>query len=131
MTSLLALNEKNLAVSLEKHSVLVTLITPDGSTLDTSANDGAALTGQVWHETSRLDPETGETFIINQPIVVLRRSSLSQVPAPGETWLVKVPVSPLEGAPIEDFVIDPTRSPEGGKSLGFIKLYLRRTEQQP
>ena len=131
MTSLLALNEKDLAVSLEKHSVLVTLIAPDGSTIDTSANDGAALTGQVWHETSRLDPETGETFIINQPIVVLRRSSLSQVPAPGETWLVKVPVSPLEGAPIEDFVIDPTRSPEGGKSLGFIKLYLRRVDQQP
>jgi len=128
-TSLLALNESNLATTLEKHSVPISLIAPDGTTIDTSENDGEPLKGQVWHETSRIDPETGETIVINNPHVVIRRSSLSRVPEPGEKWLVKVPTSPLDGAATEDFIIDATRSPEGGKSLGFIKLYLRRVQQ--
>jgi len=129
MPNLLALNEKNLALTLEENSVPVTLIAPDGTTIDTSENDGEQLKGQVWHETNRIDPDTGETVVINHPYVVLRRSSLSRVPVPGEKWLVKIPTSPLEGAATEDFMFDPTRAPEGGKSLGFIKLYLRRAEQ--
>ena len=67
--------------------------------------------------------------MVNNPIVVLRRSSLERVPVAGEKWLVKIPIDPVEGSTIDDFIIDPTRPPEGGRSIGFIRLYLRKAEQ--
>ncbi len=124
--------EADLKTSLEKDWGLpVVLISPDGDTIDTSENSGEPLTGQILYDTVRVNPETGEPVIVNNPIVTLRRSSLSRVPAAGEKWVVKIPVDPDPDADIADFVISKARPPEGGRSIGFIKLFLQKAKQTP
>ena len=124
--------EADLATSLEKDWGLpVVLISPDGEVVDTSENSGKALTGQVLYDTVTTNPETGESVIVNNPIVTLRRSSLSRVPIPGETWIVKIPVDPDPDADLTEFVSSKVRSPEGGRSIGFIKLFLQKAKQTP
>jgi hypothetical protein len=116
--------ESDLAVSLEGDWALpVELVTPDGEVIDDIPG------AQILYDTVRVNPDTGEEMVVNNPIVVLRRSSLSRVPQPGEVWAVRIPVTPSTTAPLADFVIDPTRPPEGGASIGFIRLYLRKAKQ--
>ena len=115
--------ESDLSFTLEgAFGLPVTLIAPDGSIQDD-------LVGQVLYDTVRINPETGEEMVVNNPVVVLRRSSLDRIPLPGEKWIVKIPVDPSITATLEDFMIDETRPPEGGRSIGFIRLYLRRAQQ--
>lgn len=124
--------EADLGTSLEKDWGLpVVLISPDGEIIDTSENSGEALTGQVLYDTVTTNPETGESVIVNNPIVTLRRSSLSRVPAPTERWIVKIPITPDPDADLVEFVLSSVRSPEGGRSIGFIKLFLQKAKQTP
>ena len=121
--------ETDLKTSLEGvWGLPVVLISPDGEVINTSLN-GGDLFGQVLYDTIRVNPETGEPMVVGNPIVTLRRSSLSRVPVSGEKWIVKIPTDPSETATLEDFINDPTRPVEGGRSIGFIKLYLRRARQ--
>lgn len=122
--------EADLQVSLEgAWGLPVVLIDPAGNRIDTSENTGDPLTGQVLFDTVRVNPDTGDNMVIGNPVVTLRRSSLSRIPAPGERWLVKIPASSSTTAALDDFIIDSSRAPEGGKSIGFIRLYLRRAKQ--
>ena len=115
--------EQDLAYSLEGDWALpVTLISPDG---ETQADIG----GQVLYDTVRVNPDTGEDMVVNKPVVSLRRSSLDRVPVEGEKWIVKIPLDPRTDAALADFMLDPTRPPEGGRSIGFIRLYLRKVIQ--
>lgn len=124
--------EADLATTLEKEWGLpVVLISPDGEIINTSVNSGEVLVGQVLYDTVMTNPATGEPVIVNNPIVTLRRSSLSRVPAPGEKWIVKIPITPDPDASLTEFVVSPTRSSEGGRSIGFIKLFLRKAKQTP
>jgi hypothetical protein len=107
----------------------VVLIDPDGNIIDTTLNDTGVLRGQINYETMDIDPQTGADMVVNLPVVALRRSSLSRVPEAGEKWFVKIPVSPVEGAAIEDFILSETRPPEGGAGIGFVRLYLQRAAQ--
>jgi hypothetical protein len=121
--------ELDLATTLEGgFSLPVELVDPDGNEITTSLN-GGDLRGQIIYDTTKLNPDTGEEMVINKPVVSLRRSSLARVPAAGENWFVRIPVDPKTTADKESFVFDPTRPPEGGRSLGFIRIYLRRAEQ--
>ena len=106
----------------------VVLISPDGAVIDTSTH-GGPLVGQINYETIVVNPDTGEEIAVNTPNVSLRRSSLSRVPIAGEKWIVRIPISPLAGAPTEDFLISATQPPRGGATIGFIRLYLQKTEQ--
>lgn len=122
--------ESDLGKTLEgEFGLPVELIGP-GVKITTSANDGLPLKGQVMFDYVRQNPDTGQDIIVNNPVVTLRRSSLLKVPKAGEKWLVKIPTSPSTTAPLEDFMIDPDTPPEGGKSLGTIRLYLRKAVQQ-
>jgi hypothetical protein len=106
----------------------VILISPDGATQDKSANDATAdLTGQILYDTTVIDPETGLQMIVSTPVVTLRRSSLTRVPVAGENWIVQIPETPDASAIKTDHVL--ARAPEGGKSIGFVRLYLNRVEQ--
>jgi len=107
----------------------VVLIDPDGNTIDTSENDGLPLVGQVLYDTVVTDPATGGTVVIDEPVVTLRRSSLSRVPAPGENWAVRIPLTPSATGDLVTHLIDPSKSPEGGASIGFIRLYLKKAAQ--
>ena len=122
VTNLRERAEADLAVTLQgEFALTVQLTDPDG--IITTAD------GQVLYDTVTMNPETGETVVANNPIVTLRRSTLSRVPEPGEAWLIKIPTTPSTTAELEDFIIDSDRSPEGGRSIGFIRLYLRRVQQ--
>ena len=123
--------EADLFVSLEgAFGLPVELIAPDGTSITLSENDGETLVGQVLYDTVRINPETGEDVVVNNPVVTLRRSSLSRIPVAGEKWVVKIPTTPSVAADKSLFVIDPTRPPESGASIGFIKLYLRKAQQK-
>lgn len=114
--------ERDLAVTLEGRWALpVNLTAPDGSL--------QAVRGQILYDIVRMNPDTGEDVVISTPVVTLRRSSLDRVPVAGENWLVEIPIQPAEDAPTAQYVLSPTRPPEGGRSLGFIRLYLQEVEQ--
>lgn len=99
----------------------VTLTAPDGERY-------TGLTGQVLYDIVRLNPDTGERITVSTPVVTLRRSSLPRVPQPGENWLVEIPESPLAGAPMVQKVTSGVRPPQGGASLGMIRIYLQDVE---
>lgn len=115
--------ERDLAISLEgQWSLPCDLIDPDGIIY-------TQVPCQFLYDTVIMDPETGERAVSNEPIAVFRRSTLSRVPVAGEKWLIRAPEYPSPDAPLVDFIISATRPPEGGASLGIIRLYLRKAEQ--
>lgn len=114
--------ETDLAVTLEGDFGLpVELTGPDGLT--------QSVTGQVLFDHRELNPDTGEEIVIAEPVVTLRRASLSRIPQPGETWFVKIPQTPSTSATLAPYVINRDRPPEGGGSIGFIRLYLQKARQ--
>jgi len=84
--------------------------------------------GQVLYDTVEENPETGGTMIVHSPVVTVRRSSLSPVPQPGERWAVRIPIEPREDADKVTFVLD--HPSQEGASIGFIRLYLGKIEQE-
>jgi len=126
--NLRVLSESQLGISLEGvWGLPVSLMAPDGTIINTSQNDGLPLVGQILYDTIKINPETGDQIIVNNPVVTLRRSSLSRVPKGGERWLVSIPVRPDPLAEKAQFVTE--SPPQGGASLGYIKLYLRKVQQ--
>ena len=101
----------------------VTLKSPDGVE-DT-------LMGQVLYDYVKENPDTGGEMVVNKPVVTLRISSLLRVPVNGEKWFIKIPGAPSETAPLVEYMFDGDHPIEGGKSIGFIRLYLRKIEQTP
>lgn len=123
MVNLRELTESQLEKSLEGiWSLPVNLVSPDGVRYDD-------LRGQVLFDIVRVNPETGEDMTVQTPVVTLRRSSLTRIPEPGEKWIVEIPVTPNEAAVKVQYVLSPTRPPEGGASIGFIRLYLQAVKQ--
>ena len=117
------LAEADLATTLEGDFALpVTLIAPDGVKY-------TGLKGQVFYDTNKVNPDTGEMMTVNTPVVTLRRSSLTRIPLPGEKWIVKIPTTPSTTATLEDFIVDQSKAPEGSASIGYIQLFLRRAKQ--
>lgn len=130
--SLRALAEQDLGFTLEgvDWAADVRLIPPDGVPISTTL-DGKPLRGQVLYNVVRQDPMSGERIVADTLVVTVRRSSLRLVPQAGENWIVEVPVSPRVGAPVGQYALTPTRPPEGGAAIGFIRLYLQTVEQTP
>ena len=105
------------------------LISPDGIVYDTDAITGEPLkVTQILYDRVRIVPETGEDLMARDTIVCFSRLSLERVPQPGEKWAIQIPESPTSSV-MADFIISADRSPEGGKSLEQIRLYLQRVEQ--
>ena len=117
-------------LNIKDWSLSVELTDPDGVTYTTDNVTGDPLKAvQILYDYRKLNPDTGEEIVINEPVVTMARTSLARVPLPGENWYMRIPVDPSEGAPLEDFVLNTDRSPEGGRSLGFIRLYPTRVVQ--
>lgn len=122
--NLRTLAENDLALTLEGDwGIPVKLTDPDGVKYETTADD-RPLKGQVLWDRVKIDPDTGEEFVVQEPVVTLRKSSLARVPKYGEKWQVEIPVNPVDLETFETYVFDGrTRSIEGGESLGIIRLY--------
>ena len=109
--------------------LLVGLVSPDGIIHDTDILTGEPLKAVcITYSRVTIIPETGEDMIVPEPIVTLSRLSLARVPKAGENWIVRIPESPTSPT-LVDYMISPTRAPEGGKSLELIRLYLQKVEQ--
>jgi len=108
----------------------VILVSPDAERIETSQITGEPLAGQVLYDTVRMDAESGADVITEEPIITLRRASLSRVPASGERWFIQIPGSPRAGAPLVNYMLDGSRSVQGGRSIGFIRLYPKRADQK-
>jgi hypothetical protein len=121
--------ESDLETTLEGDFGLpVELIAPDGTIYDKSYNDPESLLmGQILYDTLVADPDTGLEVIVHKPVVTLRKSSLEVVPQDGERWAVRIPVIPDRTADKETFLVE--RPTEEGGAIGFIRLYLMKTEQ--
>ena len=116
--------EEDLSHSIEgEWGMPVTLISPDGVIY-------TDLLGQVLNFTQQENPETGEIIVVNKPVIVLRKSSLTRVPLPGEKWVIQYPESPVSGAAITDGFFSSTRAPENGTDIGFMRMYPTETEQE-
>lgn len=127
-----AIIESDLRETLEGDFGLpVELIAPDGTKQLYSANDPTELLqGQILYDSLIQDPNTGLDVVVHKPVVSLRRSSLTTVPdaTPGQNWAVRIPLEPSVSAPKMTFRIG--RVTEGGDSIGFVRLYLERIEQE-
>jgi hypothetical protein len=121
--------ESDLEISLEGDWGLpCELVDPDGNVHNRTVDD-RLLVGQILYNTVGMNPENGEQIISNNPILTLRVSSLERIPAQGEKWIVKIPTIPSTTAPLQNFIIDLSKPLEGGASVGFIRLYLKRAVQ--
>ena len=124
--------EADLHESLEgEWGMPVELTNPDGLTQKLSLNNpDEKLRGQCLYFSRQENPATGEMIIVNQPVVTLRISSLIRVPAAGEKWYIKFATSPRAGSPMRSWVFTPTKAPEHGTDIGFIRIYPQRIEQE-
>jgi hypothetical protein len=93
----------------------IELIAPDGV-------EYTGLTGQVLYDSV----DENDVFS-GHPVAVLRISSLTRVPIDGENWAIKIPESPSTTATLVTYLLD--KPIMHGKSIGFIKLYLTKSEQ--
>lgn len=99
----------------------IIFISPSGVTYD-------AIQGQVLYDSRAVD-DLGIEVIAHNPVVTVRRSSLTRIPLASEkgTWAVQIPETPSPTADTETYLIG--RASEDGGSLGFIRFYLSKTVQ--
>lgn len=114
---------------LEEWGLPVELIAPDGTIYDLKKDTQEKLTGQVLFNRVEFNPDTGEEYTIDDPLVTLRIASLPLVPAPGETWLVRIPESPDPNGALVTYSLTPTKAAKFNRSLGYVILYLQKVEQ--
>ena len=116
--------------NLKNWGLPIVLIDPDGNTYNTDAEtDEQLMALQILYDYKRINPETGEEVTINEPIVTIALSSLSRIPQSGEKWIINMPADPSEVTQYETFIHSSTRAVEGGRSLGFIRLYPQKAKQ--
>lgn len=132
MENLRAQIEADLHESLEgEWGMPVQLTSPDGEEqVHSKNNPSELLRGQVLYFSKREDPATGETVIVPQPVVTLRISSLVRVPLDGENWHIRIPISPVAGAPMRSFTFTSDRAREYGSDIGFIRIYPQLVENE-
>lgn len=117
-----ALIESDLQYTLEgDYGKPVVLIAPDGERVE--------VRGQVLFDTAEFDPETGAMLIYEKPVVTLRRTALSRIPGEKEKWAVIIPASPAATEATEIYSLE--RPVEGGRSIGFLRLYLTKVKESP
>lgn len=112
--------EADLEFTLEgDYGLPIILIAPDGSS--------QTVQGQVLYDTLQFDAQSGVDVVVEKPIVTVRRTSLTRIPAAGERWAIQIPSTPDPDADKTTYLWDKVPV-EGGRSIGFIRLYLTKTE---
>ena len=126
MISVPALSEADLGDTLEGEcSMPVSLISPDGAKTDQSVN-GGPLRGFVRRSYMDTREKSGDKVTVNAPVVKLRITSLLQIPDTGEKWQIGIPESPLNGAGIEWYDLDPKKPVEVNRGSGTVKMFLAK-----
>lgn len=112
MENLRAAIEADLADGIEgEFAIAISLLSPDGVRYTERG---------IFSESSkRVDPATGETIIVDEPVATLRTSSLTRVPVAGEKWIFTI-----NGL---NYTFGRDRAPEK-TSIGFTRFYLHKLE---
>jgi len=119
MLNIPALAESDLGDTIEgEFGVPVTLTSPGGVEI--------TLRGFVRRSYRDTREKSGDTVIVNAPVVKLRLSSLPELPATGEKWIIGIPENPLDGAGMELYDLDPKKPVEVNRSKGTVKLFLAK-----
>lgn len=105
------------------------LINPAGELITTTADDGILLKSEVLYDTEEIDPETGDLIIVGKTQVTFARIELAVLPAPGETWGIRIPINPAFPTVLKTFTLGPGRAPEDGQTIGYAKYFLKELEQ--
>ena len=131
MGNLMAEAEAYLADSIEgEFGMPMILVGPDGTKYATSKNSPASpLLGMVRFDSAIINTDTGERVVDPNPQVTLRRSSLTRIPVAGEKWGIWIPSGPADTTASTFWMLDTSRAPEGGLSIGIIRLYLQHPTQ--
>ena len=112
--------EEDLSITLEgDYGLPIILTAPDGSS--------QTVQGQVHYNTLQFDAQSGVDIIIEKPWVAVRRSTLTRIPVAGQRWLIQIPSTPDPDADTDSYLWDGV-APEGGRSIGFMRLYLNLME---
>jgi hypothetical protein len=109
---------------------VVELIAPDGVIYSVNQNDTTKLlSGRVDHAMVTRDPDTGEEFLVGNPTVSLRRSSLGRIPRAEEKgWFVRIPASVTDSTLVTYATDD--RALLDDPQSGEIMLFLTKAVQQ-
>jgi hypothetical protein len=119
------LAESDLATTLESSSDFGMSIT---ITKQDEPSKTQVLNGKIVYAYNDVEEDTGAPIVVNQPLVTLRVSSLTNVPADGENWYFDIPSSPVEGASIKRFVFSADIKRRGSLSIGFLSYPQREYE---
>jgi len=101
---------------------MITLIDPDGL-----RHQG--IKGRIDYDYVSMTSQ-GETIAVHEPVVVVRKSSLPRVPKPGERWFIQMPTGPQPTDPLYTFKLNTARPVDGGETIGFLKMYPKRADQE-
>lgn len=108
--------------SIEVFGTNVNLVAPDGVKYENIVCQ--FLSGRVTES-----PDSGEDVVVFRPVASFHRSSLTRIPQNGENWFVEAPLDPDKPNDLTALTMDQSKSIEGGRSLGVIRLYLSETRQ--
>ena len=108
----------------------IEITSPDGQIQRYNVhNPSDKLAAFVRYHCVRMNPQTGESIVVDEPVVILRKSSLIRVPKGGEKWYVKTPTDPVHDAKLRSFIFSPDRAIEGSDDIGYVTMYPQRIEQ--
>jgi len=115
----LALNVVKIAIKVFKADVI--LVDPEGVKYE-------AVCQFLSNRTSE-SPDSGEPMAVFTPIATFHRSSLVRIPENGEKWGMFAPLDPDVPDVLTFLSFDTSKTLEGGRSLGEIRVYLSEVQQ--
>ena len=116
--------ERDLGTTLEgdDFGVPVIMTGPDGLDYSTT-KAGLPVRGRLVYDHAEIN-EQGLTIVVHAPVLTLRVSTLRRVPAAGEHWEFKIPVTIVDFTTLTSFFLDSGGPPAGGASMGIQRYPL-------
>ncbi len=124
----LAANIAKVAIKTFETECILIGPTATGTRYETDVN-GDQLVCQLLSGRTTLSPDSGEEMVVFKPVAIFHRSSLQRIPADGEKWVLIAPLDPELPAVKTTMSMDTSKSIEGGRSLGVIRLYMSQVSQ--
>jgi hypothetical protein len=93
-----------------------------------SGNEQSEVNAQVLYDTEQIDPDTGDLISVNNTWITFASADLDEEINPGDKAYFKFPKRPGTTTQISG-MLDGSKKPIDGKSLGFIRIPITDVEQ--
>lgn len=124
MTDMRAMQREDMKLVRDDWWIPVRLTAPDKTVYSTASGTADQLFGDVRAESKQSDPELGNVIILDKLVVTLRIDDLERVPVEGENWFIEFNGDLTKSGPINvKKTVTANDVSEGGKTMGYIKLY--------